>query len=94
MDREEALTILSAKLDDYRNLSYGEATARIGDEEVLEVTGSSGTVYQIEIHFIWDKKPNEVVRVMGTIDNGTFRGAFRPVCSDLLVAPDDLLPRG
>ena len=89
MDREEALSLLNVKLDQYRNLSYAELSAKIGDEEFPEVVGPTGTKYQIEIQIRWDHKPDGDVRVMGTIDDGTFRGAFMPVCSDLIVRPDD-----
>ena len=89
MDRDEALKLLDAKLDEYRKLSHAELAAKIGDEEVVEVTGPSGTAYQIEIQITWDGRPSGDVRIMGAIDDGTFRGAFRPVCSDLVVAPDD-----
>ena len=88
MDREEALSLLDAHLDKYRKSSYAELAAKIGDEGFPEVVGPSGTEYQIEIHITWDHKPNGDVRVMGAIDDGTFRGAFRPVCADLIVRPD------
>ncbi|MBM4091676.1 MAG: hypothetical protein FJ276_19945 [Planctomycetes bacterium] len=90
MNREEALELLNKKLDDYRSLSYADATRRIGDEEVTEVAGDSGTAYQIEIQITWDGKPNGDVRVMGSIDDGSFRGAFRPVCGDVVVKPGPL----
>lgn len=88
MNREEALAVLNTKLDEYRKMSYVDLVTKIGHEEVVEVTGASGTEYQIEIHVTWDHKPDGDVRVMGTIDDGTFRGAFKPVCSDLVVTPD------
>jgi hypothetical protein len=89
MNREEALGLLNTKLDDYRKLSYAELAAKVGDEDIAEMVGPSGTAYQIEILVTWDHKPNGDVRVLGSIDDGTFRGAFKPVCSDLLVPPDD-----
>jgi hypothetical protein len=89
MNSDEALAILNAKLDDYRKMSYADLAAKIGDEEFPEVVGPSGTEYQIEIHVTWDHKPDGDIRVMGTIDDGTFRGAFKPVCSDLIVTPDN-----
>jgi hypothetical protein len=85
MNREEALGLLNAKLDEYRKMSHADLATKLGHEEVVEVTGRSGTEYQIEIHVTWDHKPKGDVRVMGTIDDGTFRGAFRPVCEDLIV---------
>ena len=88
MDREEALDLLNANLDQYRQMSYAELSAKIGHEEFPEVVGLSGTEYQIEIQIRWDNKPGGDIRVMGTIDDGTFRGAFKPVCSDLIMRPD------
>jgi hypothetical protein len=87
MNREEALSLLDAHLDQYRKLSYAELSAMIGHEEFPQVVGPSGAEYQIEIQVFWDHKPGGDVRVMGSIDDGTFRGAFKPVCSDLLVRP-------
>jgi hypothetical protein len=88
MDREEALGLLNAKLDEYRKIPYADLAAKIGQEEFPEVVGPSGTEYQMEIQIRWDHKPGGDVRVMGSIDDGTFRGAFKPVCEDLLVSPD------
>jgi hypothetical protein len=85
MNREEAIGLLNVKLDDYRQMSYAGLAAKIGEEEIVEASGASGTEYQIEIHVTWDHKPNGDVRVMGTIDDGTFWGAFKPVCEDLIV---------
>jgi hypothetical protein len=87
LDREEALKLLSAKLDDYRKLPYTEAVARVGGEEILEVTGPSGLDYQIEIQIVWDGKPGGDVRVLGAIDDGGWR-AFLPLTSDLIVTRD------
>ena len=89
MDREEALSLLDAHLDNYRKSPYAELAAKIGHEEFPEVVGPSGTEYQIEIQVCWDDKPGGDVRVLGAIDDGTFRGAFKPVCSDLIVRPDE-----
>ena len=88
MNREEALSLLDAHLDQYRKMSYAELSAMIGDEEFPEVVGPSGTKYQIEIQIRWDHKPGADVRVMGTIDDGGLR-AFMPLCSDLIVGPDE-----
>jgi len=44
MNREEALCLLDAKLDTYRQMSYVNLVARIGREEVVELTGASGSL--------------------------------------------------
>lgn len=87
MDREEALSLLNAKLDGYRKLSYDQLAARVGDEEFPEVVGESGTQYQIEIQIVWDDKPDGAVRVLAAIDDGGWR-AFMPLCDSLLMTPD------
>jgi hypothetical protein len=46
MNREGALGLLNAKLDQYRKMSDAELSAKIGDEEFPEVVGPSGTEYQ------------------------------------------------
>jgi hypothetical protein len=89
MDRDEAISLLDAKLDEYRKLPYAELAAKIGHEEFPKVVGPSSTEYQIEIQIRWDHKHDGDVRVMGTIDDGTLRGPFKPVCSDLIVRPND-----
>jgi hypothetical protein len=88
MDKQEALAVLEQQLAEYRKLSYAELAARIGDDEQCEITGPSGAEYQIEIQLLWDGQPDGDIRVFGGIDDGTFRAAFRPVCSSLVVAPD------
>lgn len=88
MDREEALSLLNAKLDEYRKLAYDQLAARVGDEEFPEVVGASGTPYQIEIQIVWDDKPGGDVRVMAAIDDGGWR-AFMPLSADFLVIPDE-----
>ena len=91
MDREEALKLLDAKLEDYRKLSYAEALERVGGEEILEVTGPSGTGYQIEVQIVWNGKPDGDVRVLAAIDDGGWR-AFLPLTSDLIIARDTVGP--
>ena len=51
MNREEAMSPLDVKLDEYCKLSYDELASRVGDEEFPEVVGSSGATYQIELQF-------------------------------------------
>ena len=87
MDRDEALGLLNAKLDDYRRMTYAELVSKIGSNQVIEVVGPSGAEYQIEIQVFWDHKPNGDIRVLGAIDDGGLR-AFIPLCSDLIVKPD------
>jgi hypothetical protein len=91
MDREEARSLLTENLAEYRTLSYAELVANIGDDRYLEVNGASGVRYQIEIQFMWDHKKDGDLRVAGAIDDGSLGGAFRPVCEDFIVRRDGRL---
>ena len=88
MNREEALSLLDAHLDQYRKMTYVGLAAKIRHEEFTEVVGPSGTEYQMEIQIRWDHKPGGDIRVLGAIDDGGLR-AFKPVCSDPSVRPDE-----
>jgi hypothetical protein len=85
MDREEARRLLAENLAEYRGLSSGELAANIGNDHYLQVQGPSGVQYQIEIQFMWDRAKNSDIRVASAIDDGSLRGAFRPVCEDIIV---------
>ncbi len=87
MDKPEARELLTAKLDEYRQVPYALLAARVGEQECHEVTGPSGMKYQIEIEVRWDHKPNDAIRVLGAIDDGRLRVAFCPLCEDLIVTP-------
>jgi hypothetical protein len=91
LEREEARCLLAESLAAYRGLSYAELVARVGHDAYLEVQGPSSAEYQIEIQFVWDDKPGGAVRVMAGIDDGSLRGAFRPVCEDFIMMPDGRL---
>ena len=84
MNREEALSLLKAKLDEYRKLSYDQLAQRVGDEAFPEVTGPSGAQHQMEIQLVWNNKPNGDVRLLGSIDDGGWR-AFMPLSADLIL---------
>ena len=91
MDAVEARELLAVKLAPLRNLTYDQLVARLLDRiEVSEAVGASGVTYTIELEGRWDdhRRPGENLRVLGAIDDGTLRGAFRPLGDGFLVAPD------
>jgi hypothetical protein len=68
MDRREAEPIARAKVSPYRERSYAELVALIGQEpETGEVDGAGGVRYQFEIQVFWDGRKGGDVRVLGTI---------------------------
>lgn len=88
MDESEARGILTERLGEYRRRSYEQLVSSIGESELVEVVGPSGARYQLEIESLWDDKKGGAVRVMGSIDDGSFRRAFMPFTDDFIIAPD------
>lgn len=87
MNKEEALNILRPVLTRYRKSSYSDLVGLIGRQETIEVTGASGTRYQVEIEAFRDDKISGNIRILGTIDDGGIR-ALLPLCQDCIIAPD------
>jgi hypothetical protein len=86
-DKTEARAILHREMETWKALSRIELRGRIGTIETPQVTGISGTHYQIEIEPIWDATPGGAIRVLGAIDDGGLH-AFVPITHDFLVAPE------
>ena len=92
MDTAEAKDILIRELAKYRTKSYGELVGLIDSAQTLEITAPSGTWYQLEFEATWDDpfKPNDVLRVFGSIDDGGLR-ALMPLTDGFLIAPNGKL---
>jgi hypothetical protein len=58
----------------------------LGKQGTYEVKSSTGVKYQVEIQAFWDDKPNDILRVMGAIDDGGIR-AYVPMSEDFVIAP-------
>lgn len=106
MDKVEALEVLRSELGRWRRLPWSvlkEQIERSGPtgrprsqsySETVEIRGASGTPYQVQIQLFWDAEPNDVVRVLGAVDDGGLR-SFMPLTDDFLMRPDgSLLGRG
>jgi hypothetical protein len=89
VDKAEAGKILSTETARLRQRSYSQLRRSVEsrDVETLEVRGTSGTVYQLEINFFWDNEPRGTIRVLVSIDDGGWR-AFSPITEDFILAPD------
>ena len=86
MNKAEAHTQLAEQLDRMAGTGYAALAARVGENEVLEVTGASGARSQIEIQILWDWAPRGALRLLGGIDDGGLR-AFVPLADSRLLAP-------
>ena len=88
MDRSEAAKILQDHISLYRAKPYAELKSLIGNVQVHGVAGQSGAEYTLEFDMMWDSDPDGDIRVIGAIDDGTFRSAFSPLSDDFILSPD------
>lgn len=88
MDKVEARAVLGDEVEKLRACPYSDLVERLLDkQETFEVTGSSGTRYQVELQAFWDDEPAANLRVIGAIDDGGWH-AFAPLSDDFILAPD------
>lgn len=88
MNKREAQAILREQLA--RFTSYAELVplVRTNHVECVEVFGTSGTKYQVEIQFFWDDKAGESVRMFGSVDDAGVR-AFCPLTETRVISPPE-----
>jgi hypothetical protein len=84
--------LLQAAMLEHETLSYDALAGRIGRVHTRTERGTDGRTYQIEIEAEWDDQPGGAVRVVGAIDDGSFRN-FLPLSAEFIVAPDGSLFR-
>ena len=87
MDKDEAREILSGAIAELRERSYDLLRDSLGEPEMREVAGPSGTTYQLETQVFWDSAPGGDLRVIVSIDDGRV-SAFKPLSDDFIIAPD------
>ena len=87
MNRDEAQAVLLGELERYRTNSRAELQRLLSEQDVNEVRGASGTIYQVEIEAVWDDRAGGDLRVLGHIDDGKIR-VFAPLTRDFIVSPD------
>jgi hypothetical protein len=68
-------------------MSYRELR-KFFDEEHNEVTGPSGSQYQIDTLAVWDNRPEGNLRLIVSIDDGRLPGAIVPITDGFIVSPD------
>ena len=89
MNQDEALRLLELELDTFRGVSYANLAARIDQGPIVsERTGQDGAVYQLEVQVLWDGPTGGDVRVMGSIDDGSWR-ALVPVTRSFIKSAGD-----
>ncbi len=88
MDKAEAATLLASHLATWRGRSYRDLRALINaPESTSELTGPTGTKYQVEVQVFWDAGPDGPIRVTGSIDDRGWR-ALVPLSVSFVVLPE------
>ncbi|MFC1737979.1 hypothetical protein ACFL1G_02895 [Planctomycetota bacterium] len=85
MDKLEAKNLIEQKLNNYRSKPFDELVKLIDETKTYEITGASGTEYQVDIYALWDDKKKEHLRVCGSIDDGW--RAYSPLGGDFIISP-------
>ncbi len=89
MDEAEARALLAEVTDQLRTESYPALVAQyIRKTGVVDLVGTSGIAYCVEVQGVWDSGRPGDVRIMAGIDDGHFRSALRPLTEDFVMAPD------
>lgn len=90
MNRAEAREILARELESFRSMDYERLRELEGESRILKRVGESGMAYQIEIEVLWDDplSSSSNLRVIGSIDDGSFVASLLPLTSDFIMAPD------
>jgi|SRR6266853_675117 len=90
MDQVVAAPLLEVFVRKLRKRTYSELCKFIDDPQCEEVRGPDGKDYQVEFEAHWDDPRNvgRNLRVIVSIDDGTFWAAIRPMTKDFIMAPD------
>lgn len=89
MNAMEAQEILARQIRELKRLAYSEWRAWALERriETIEIVGSSGAPYQIEIEARWDDESTGNIHVFAAIDEGGWR-SLAPLGADFIIAAD------
>ncbi len=87
MDTREAKELLAQEISGIQDLAFPVLRELATVVQTKELTGPSGTRYQLEIKAFWDDKDKEHLRVSVAIDDRGIR-AFMPMTADFITSPN------
>lgn len=90
MDKAIASVVLDDFVRELRKRKYGELCELIGAPQCEEKCGQDGKAYQVEFEAFWDdpRMRGRNLRVIVSIDDGTFRASLRPITRSFIMAQD------
>jgi len=84
VNEAEASSVLVQELARYRAMPYAELLSMLDETKHIDVSGPTGTNYQVDIQVMWDDKPKGDLRIIGAIDDGGWR-AFVPLTDSFIM---------
>jgi len=88
VNEAEARAIALERIRELRALNWEDVRVRyLKNPEAVEVTGPSGTTYQVETEAFWDGAKDADLRVIVSVDDGGWR-AFMPLTEDFILSRD------
>jgi hypothetical protein len=90
MDKNEAINLANQKLAELRQKSFEELKNYLSPKgaQTLEIVGMSGKTYQLELQSFWDGAEGGNLRVMVSVDDGSFLRTLKPLSTDFIISPE------
>ena len=90
MDKHTASLVLDSAVQKLRKLGYEHLRSFVSNSQCNEVVGPDGKAYQVEFVAFWDdpRKTDGHLRIVASIDDGSFLAAFHPLTTGFIMAPD------
>jgi hypothetical protein len=89
MDKEYEKKLLTNELNKFRTKKYSELYKELDKTINYQLIISPNEKYQIEIQIFYDDKKTKNIRVLGSIDDGTFSQTIKPVNDDFIISPNN-----
>lgn len=91
MNEPEALRLLTIEMDALQAKGYPELAALVDEELIFTRTGADEVEYQIEVQVFPDdpRLPQGDLRILASIDDGTFPAALKPLSLDFIRRPGE-----
>lgn len=90
MDKAEARVVAKAQLERFRSKPFADLKPLLEKVEAFGVNASSGQAYDIEVHAIWDERPDGNIRIFCEASAGFWSSMF-PVCESFVMSPEGRL---
>jgi hypothetical protein len=90
MDKKIATILLDGFVRQLRTTPYKDLCGLLRNPQCKEVSGPDGKPYQVEWEAFWDdpREQGGALRVIVSIDDGTFFASLSPFSTSFILTPD------